>query len=133
MGRVDSCRAKITTFPSTQFYPNCDTVGEALISTSTIKLMTNSPAGFVDESPTYLGAAFVTTLSLAGNNLANGKTVAHEIAHVILNSNDNPDGTEVNLLNGNEQPVESETVKRFNNAQIEVIRSSSNQFTAPAN
>ena len=55
--------------------------------------MTSSTTGFVDESPSYLNSAFITTLALANQHISDGKTVAHELAHVVLNSDDDPDGT----------------------------------------
>ena len=112
------------------YYPDCDTAGRAVTSTETLKVMTSLPSGFVDESPNYLSSAFITTLSLGNKQVADGKTVAHELAHVVLSSDDNPDGTVVNILTGYKQPALTVTQKRFNGTQIGVIRAN-NQIFAP--
>ena len=89
------------------------------------------PLDLVDEDDKYKGAAFIMGPTFPSNApAANGKTLAHEIAHIVLSSDttrthvDEP----VNVLSPSRSEETSLMRKRFTGNEVERLRSSANRF-----
>jgi hypothetical protein len=98
-----------------------------MTDTGYVQAITPNPGNLLPEVPEYLGAALITGGSTGGPK-ANGNTLAHELAHLILDSDHVDEWGGVNVLYTFGKPETSLVRKRFNDAQIDSLRSSKNRF-----
>ena len=108
------------------------TTGEAVVDTRYVRQLpgaeprTGRPlAPFVGESPENLAAVFISNITTIRGN-ANGKTVAHELAHVILGEVDG--GPEVGILRGGPEPENTFLKKRFTGAQRQAMHAKDHKY-----
>jgi hypothetical protein len=110
---------------------NAGVRGLAANDTGYVQALVPDAAALVPEAPENLSALFIAGSPGDPRLRANGNTLAHELAHVIVDAGDkiHEEAHEgVNILAGTGQPDTSVRRKRFNDSQIDALRSSKNRF-----
>jgi hypothetical protein len=119
-----------------------DGVGLAIVPLEYFEKHVVLESGGDDLDPGLVGLMFISQAPLAGGMVFNGRTIAHEIAHVVVGQSNGPSGDrshvyvldpqtqkwgdadEVNILRANSVEPESIRRKRFNAVQEALLQRS---------